>query len=82
MKLKIVLHCYMIQYQRLTVLHNLLHDVTFHRLLIINYLLCYINDIVVGTRLADEFFTARRLTRAPEAAQKTDLRSSGATLRS
>jgi hypothetical protein len=44
MKWEIVLHCYMPESQRLTVLHILLHAVTFCRLLVVNDLRCYIND--------------------------------------
>jgi hypothetical protein len=44
MKLEIVLHCYIVEPERLAVLHDLLHAVTFHKLLIINDLLCYVND--------------------------------------
>ena len=48
LKLKNVLHCYNVEYQRLTVLHGLLHPVTnvrkSYKILIINNLLCYIND--------------------------------------
>ena len=48
LKLENVLHCYIVEYQRLTVLHGLLHAVTrwlkYHKNLIIKYLLCYIND--------------------------------------
>jgi hypothetical protein len=43
-KLKIVLHCYIVEPQWLTVLHNLLHAVTFRKILVINSLQCYIND--------------------------------------
>jgi hypothetical protein len=46
MKLEIALHCYMAEPQWLTVLHFLLHTVTFHRLLIFNHLQRYINDTV------------------------------------
>ena len=46
--MKNVLHCYSVEYQQLTVLHRLLHAVTnqrkYHKYLIINELLCYIND--------------------------------------
>ena len=41
-----MLHCYIVEPQWLTVLHNLLHAVTLHRWLIINRLRCYINVIV------------------------------------
>jgi hypothetical protein len=48
MKLEIVLHCYIVEPERLAALHDLLHAVTFRKLLIINGLLCYINDNVCG----------------------------------
>ena len=48
LKLKNVLQCYIVEYQWLTVLHCMLHAVTIARkstkLLIVNGLLCYIND--------------------------------------
>jgi hypothetical protein len=44
LKLKFVLHCYIVELQRLAVLHSLLHAVTFYKLLITSGLLCYIND--------------------------------------
>ena len=48
LKLENVLHCYTVEYQRLTVLHSLLHAVTlrlkYHKNLITKHLLCYIND--------------------------------------
>jgi hypothetical protein len=40
----------MVDPQRLTVLHNLLHAVTFHKSLMVNALLCYINDNVAAAR--------------------------------
>ncbi len=54
LKLKIVLHCYIVELQWLAVLHNLLHAVTFHILLIVNILRCYINDNVSGESEAFE----------------------------
>ena len=50
MTLENVLHCYMVEYQWFTVLHNLLHAVTnpreFRKYLTINDLYRYINDTV------------------------------------
>jgi hypothetical protein len=45
LKLKIVLHCYIVESQRITVLHNLLQAVTFCKPLMVNGLRCYINVI-------------------------------------
>ena len=50
LKLKNVLQCYIVGYQYFTVLHSLLHAVTFYKLLIDNLLRRYINDNGSGLR--------------------------------